>query len=592
MMLLNFSKDNLNAKMIRYLFTLVFISTTCVTTAQSTNFTLADTVRGFYGATRSWWDVSHYKLEVSFDIKNQSIQALNTIACKKITAGKVFQIDLQDPLIMDSILLLDAAGKVIKTYHNVLQPGTQQAQYRRVANGYFAELNETQLTGNTFFIKAYYHGKPRAAVTPPWDGGVIWKKDEQNNPWVSVACQGLGASVWYPCKDHQADEPDSADLLVTVDTSLTTIANGRMKGRKLNADGTATTHWAVTSPINNYNIIPYIGKYELISEVYDGEKGPLTMDYWVLTGNASKAREHFADAKKMMKAFEYWFGPYPFYEDGYKLVEAPHLGMEHQSAIAYGNQYKKGYLGKDLSGTGQGLKFDFIIVHESGHEWFGNNITTKDIADMWVHESFTNYSETLFIEYYFGKDAGTEYVAGTRKNIENDKPIIGMYNVNNEGSGDMYYKGGNMIHLIRQMMGNDEKFRMMLRKMNQEFYHTTVTGNDIENFMIRESGLNLRPVFDQYLRSTSIPVLFLSYDPNGQLAVYRFTDANPGFTIPVRLIDGKKSFVLNPTTNLKTISNSKLSKEAEIDMNYYINLKKTTGNIFKRKSLSGSHPIQ
>ncbi|HEX2683683.1 MAG TPA: M1 family metallopeptidase, partial [Ferruginibacter sp.] len=447
-------------------------------------FTHADTLRGTYGPSRDWWNVLKYDLHVKFNIKDSTISGWNEMQFKVLSdrapvdnqgvAAKLLQVDLQEPMILDSITASFKTSGI-----------TKKLKFTRDGNAYFinwtADYFPADRNGNRL-IKIYYHGKPRIARRPPWDGGLIWKKDKNNNPFVSVACQGLGASVWYPCKDHQADEPDSAEMHINIPDSLVCVGNGRFRGKVNNGDGTSTYDWAVVNPINSYNLVPYIGKYVHFGEVYQGEKGKLDMDYWVLDYELEKAKEHFKDAPRMMKAFEHWFGPYPFYEDGYKLVQAPHLGMEHQSATAYGNGFKKGYSGRDLSGSGWGLKWDFIIVHESGHEWFANNITSKDIADMWIHESFTNYSETLFTDYWYGKDAGNAYVQGTRKNIANDIPIIGAYNVNQEGSGDMYYKGGNMLHIIRQLVNDDEKFRQILRGLNKTFYHQTVTTRQVEDY--------------------------------------------------------------------------------------------------------------
>ncbi len=350
---------------------------------------------------------------------------------------------------------------------------------------------------------------------------------------MTVACQGLGASVWYPCKDHQSDEPDQgASLTVVVPDTLMAVANGRLVSRIKVQEKTAY-RWEVRDPINNYDLIPYIGKYESFGETYNGEDGKLSCTYWVLDYNLDKAKEQFKQVTSMLQCFEYWFGPYPFYEDGYQLVEAPHLGMEHQSAVAYGNKFMNGYLGRDLSGTGWGTKWDFIIVHESGHEWFGNNITTKDLADMWVHEGFTNYSETIYTQCQSGLEAGQEYVQGIRKNIANDKPIIGYYGVNKEGSPDMYYKGANLIHTIRTIMNNDSLFRKMLRDMNKTFYHQTVTTQQIEQFIGQRTSFDCKPIFDQYLRNTTIPTLQWK-KKEGQLLV-RFTNCIENFSMPVFL---------------------------------------------------------
>lgn len=546
---------------------LLFSSAFAQPLKQSNGFTHADTLRGTYGPSRDWWDVLKYNLHVKFNIGDSSISGYNAMQVKVLKKATIMQVDLQEPLMIDSILYS-------------IQPGTRgkisEQDIRKDGNAYFFPASYFSVPHTNFpvvEIFVYYHGKPRIAHRPPWDGGVIWKKDKLKRPWVSIACQGLGASVWYPCKDHQADEPDSAEMHITVPDTLMCVGNGRYRGRIENGDGTATYDWAVVNPINNYNIIPYIGKYVHFSDVYDGEKGKLTMDYWVLDYNLEKAKEQFKDAPRMMKAFEYWFGPYPFYEDGYKLVDAPHLGMEHQSAVAYGNGYQNGYMGRDLSHSGWGLKWDFIIVHESGHEWFANNITSKDIADMWIHESFTNYSETLFTDYWFGKEAGNAYVQGTRKNIANDIPIIGHYNVNQEGSGDMYYKGGNMIHMIRQVINDDEKFRQILRGLNKTFYHQTVTTKQIENYISKQSGINFNKLFDQYLRTTQIPVL--EYKINGHKLYYRYSNCVKGFNLPLKIIFKTEQWI-HPTDKWKSLN---LYPEGDnnftIDPNFYINTKKT-----------------
>ncbi|MGN6401887.1 MAG: M1 family metallopeptidase, partial [Flavisolibacter sp.] len=415
-------------------------------------------------------------------------------------------------------------------------------------------------------ITIAYHGNPKVAVHAPWDGGWIFTRDARGHQWMSVACQGLGASVWYPCKDHQSDEPDNgASLTINVPDSLVAVGNGRLKN-KVSSNGTISYTWAVTSPINNYNIIPYIGKYVSWSDTLMGEKGKLDLNYWVLDYELEKAKKQFEQVKLMLRAFEYWFGPYPFYEDGYKLVQAPHLGMEHQSAVAYGNRFENGYLGRDLSGTGWGLKWDYIIVHESGHEWFANNITTKDIADMWVHEGFTDYSETLFTEYYYGKQAADEYLQGLRKNIANDKPIIGPYGVNQEGSGDMYYKGANLIHTIRQIINDDEKFRQILRGLNKDFYHQTVTSKQVEDYISQKSGKDLSKVFDQYLRTPQIPVLKLKAD--GDKIKFQWSNCIDGFNMPVKLTNGQW---IHPTTSEQKIKlEGKDFSNVAVDKNFYI----------------------
>ena len=522
---------------------------------QKKEFTHADTLRGTITPERAWWDVTHYNLQVSFNFNKRSIAGYNIISYKIVSApANEMQVDLQAGLDIDSVI-----------YEN------KSLSFRRDGNAYFVAVPSAANKAKTQMIAVYYHGIPRPALHPPWDGGVIWSKDEKGNPWISVACQGLGASVWYPCKDHQSDEPDSASLSMIVPDTLTAIANGRLRNEMNNGDGTATYTWAVTNPINNYNITPYIGKYAHWHEDYDGEKGKLDCDFWVMEYNVDKAKVQFKQALQMLHCFEHWFGPYPFYEDGYKLIEAPHLGMEHQSAVAYGNGFANGYKGTDLSGTGWGLKWDFIIVHESGHEWFGNSITTKDVADMWVHEGFTNYSETIFTTCEYGKEAGNDYVIGTRKRIQNDKPIQGPYGVNQEGSGDMYYKGGNLVHTIRQIINNDSSFRMLLRGMNKTFYHQTVTGKQIEEYISKTSGIDFSKVFDQYVRTTQIPVL--EYKVKGNKLSYRWTNCVKGFNMPLKINFGGEKWI-SPTQKWKTLKIKKGNINTfSADRNFYINTK-------------------
>lgn len=549
-----------------------FILISCMAQPSSKNqvFTKQDSLRGSYGPERSWWDVQHYNIEVTPDYNNKSIRGKTTISYKVLPGQTTMymQIDLQQPLTIDSFFY---DGKFYIT--------DPSRPYYNEGNVWHLPLPRAAVN-SVHTVTITYYGKPREAQMPPWDGGWIFSKDSKGRPWMTVACQGLGASVWYPCKDHQSDEPDQgATLTVYAKDSLQVVGNGKLinskkinyssNGQQSNETITAYT-WQVKNPINNYNIIPYIGNYVSWSDTLQGEKGTLQLNYWVLDYEIEKAKKQFEQVKPMIRAFEYWFGPYPFYEDGYQLVQAPHLGMEHQSAVAYGNQFKNGYLGKDLSGSGWGLKWDFIIVHESGHEWFANNITTKDIADMWVHEGFTDYSETLFVEYYYGKEAANAYVQGLRANIENDRPIIGKYGVNNEGSGDMYYKGANLIHTIRQVINDDAKFRQILRGLNADFYHQTVTTGQIESYISKKSGKDFSKVFDQYLRTTKIPVLELKADKDK--IKFRWSNCVAGFNMPVKLTNGQ--WIYPTTTEQKIKSDSKNFSDVAVDSNFYITVKK------------------
>ena len=493
-------------------------------------YTHADTLRGSMNANRDWWNVIRYDVNVKPDFGNKSIKGSVTINFNVVKDGQKMQIDLQQPLIVDSII---SQKNVLSKTLDVIPEKSGHYKFVRENNIVLLNLNRKYKKGEKESITVYYHGKPREAINPPWDGGWIWRKDAMGRPWMSVACQGLGASVWYPCKDHQSDEPDNgASLTIVVPDTLMAVGNGRLINNT-RENGLATYTWEVKNPINNYLLVPSIGKYVNFTDTFMGEKGKLDLSYWVLDYNLTKAKEQFKQAKLMLRAFEYWFGPYPFYEDSYKLVEAPHLGMEHQSATAYGNQFKNGYLGRDLSGSGWGLKWDYIIVHESGHEWFANNITSKDIADMWIHEGITDYSETLFTEYYYGQEAGNDYNFGQRKDIQNTKPIIGDYGVNKEGSTDMYPKGANMMHTLRHSINNDTQFRQILRGLNKTFYHTTVTTQQIEGFISKQAGFNYQKFFDQYLRNTQIPELEFYINNTTSTVTCRWTDCVNGFDLPI-----------------------------------------------------------
>ena len=528
---------------------------------QKQKFTHQDTLRGSIGPEREWWDVLHYDVHVTPDYNAKSITGETTIQYKvvKDKYSDYLQIDLQQPLKIDTIYY---DGKLYINY--------PRKPYYNEGNVWHVPLPKAP-KNSIHSISIIYHGNPRIAKNPPWDGGWIFTKDAEGRPWMTVACQGLGASVWYPCKDHQSDEPDNgASLSITIDSSLVAVGNGRLKEKKSN-DGTATWTWEVKDPINNYNIIPYIGKYVTWHEDYNGEKGNLDCDYWVLDYDLEKAKKQFTQVDDMLKCFEYWMGPYPFYEDGYKLVETPHLGMEHQSAVAYGNKFMNGYLGRDLSGSGWGNNWDYIIVHESGHEWFANNITSNDIADMWIHEGITDYSETLFVQCKSGKEAADAYTQGLRRTIRNDKPIIGPYGVNREGSGDMYNKGNNIMHMVRQVINNDSVFRNILRGLNETFYHKTVDSKDVENYIIKKSGKDLSKLFDQYLRTTQVPAL--EYKIQGDKLSYHWANCISGFNMPVKLANSDQW--INPGIDWKEMPlTAAMKDDFKIDNNFYITVKK------------------
>ena len=519
--------------------------------SQEYEFTKQDTLRGSITPERAWWDLTYYHLDIAVDLDNKFIKGSNTIEYKVLEPNKKLQVDLQSPL------------KITKVEQN-----GKELTFSSEGSAHFINLIDKQRKGKINSVKVYYEGNPKEAVRAPWDGGLSWTRDSNGKHFAATSCQGIGASIWWPNKDHMYDEVDSMLISVNVPKGLMNISNGRLKKIEEFED-TNTYHWYVSNPINNYGVNINIGDYVEFSEVYEGEKGKLDMIYYVLRDNIERAKTQFKDAVKMMDAFEYWFGPYPFYEDSFKIVEVPYLGMEHQSSITYGNKYMKGYLGRDLSRTGWGLKFDYIIIHEAGHEWFANNITYKDIADMWIHESFTTYSENLFLDYHYGKEASSEYVIGTRAGISNSAPMIGPYGVNQRGS-DIYSKGANVLHTIRQIANSDEKWRRILRGLNKDFYHQTVETKQIENYISDKMGYDLSTFFDQYLRTTNIPVF--EYKLNNGLLEYKWTNVVDGFKMPVEVFVGDEKIRLNPTQETKSIDVK--SEKIRLDKNYYVNINK------------------
>ena len=515
--------------------------------------TKIDTLKGSNTEFRNFWDVKKYDIVLEPNFEAKSIKGSNKISLtiEKDVLNPVFQIDLQSPMKADKITAsFPIADKKVD------------------GDFIFISTKKKFKKGEKYTINIDYSGNPVIAKHAPWDGGWMFTKDKNGNPWMTAADEGIGASIWLPVKDIWSDEPDNGiTFKIITPKDLVGVGNGKLI-KEENLGDKKSWLWEVKSPINDYSIIPSIGKYVNFKDTFEGEKGKLDLDYWVLDYNLDKAKKQFEQVKPMMKAFEHWFGPYPFYEDSYKLVESPHLGMEHQSNVAYGNKYQNGYLGRDLSGTGIGLKWDYIIIHETGHEWFANNITAKDQADMWIHESFTTYSETLFVDYVFGKADGNKYLQGLRGNIQNDKPIIGTYGIRNEGSGDMYPKGANMIHTIRQVINNDEKFRQILRGLNKDFYHQTVTASQIQNYFSEKTGIDLSSIFNQYLRTTKIPTL--EFKQVGDILTFRWINTVPNLKLPIRLTEG---LLITPTEDWQTI-NLKSSDEIKVDPNYYIFTKK------------------
>jgi aminopeptidase N len=525
--------------------------------AQTSPITRQETLRGSVTPEREWWDLQHYDLSIQFFPETRTIKGSNVISFKTIKSDYVMQIDLQNPL------------EITKVTHK-----SAELKFKREGNAFFIYLEEELPKDIEDSITVYWEGRPVVSQNPPWSGGITWGRDDLGEHYITTTCQGIGASIWWPNKDHGADEPDKGmKINITVPENLVAVSNGRLKKVDANsAEKTRTYHWEVTNPINNYGVNANIGNYVNFSEKYQGEGGDLDINYWVLAHQKEAAMKQFKEVPRMLKAFEHWFGKYPFYEDGYKLVTVSYAGMEHQSSVTYGNWFRNGYRGRDVSFTNIGYKFDFIIVHESGHEWFGNNISMKDAADMWIHEGFTNYTENLFVEYYFGKKEAEDYVIGSRRNIRNDATIIGTYNSNREGSGDMYYKGGNLLHTIRNIINDDEKWRGILRGLNRDFWHQTVTTGQIEAYISKNAGIDLSKVFDQYLRTINIPVL--QYKTDGKTLSFKYDKVVKGFAMPVRVNVNGQEVKLTPTESIQTMNLAEDIKTFEVNRNFYINTEK------------------
>ncbi len=538
-----------------HLFVVSFVLVMSSSSLSAQKFSRQDSLRGGLTPQRVWWDLNHYDLKVAVDPEKRYIKGSNTITYTPLKKGQnELQLDLQAPM---TIVQASQSGSTLKV--------------RSEGSAHFIQLESPIVVGTPSQLTISFEGAPRVAQNAPWDGGWVWKKDQNGNPFIATANQGIGSSVWWPNKDHPADEVDSLAISINVPKDLTAVSNGRLTTVETTAT-TKTYHWKVVNPINNYGVNINIGDYVHFDEIYKGEKGALDMDYWVLRDDLAKAQKQFAQAPMMMAAFEHWFGPYPFYEDSFKLVQVPYLGMEHQSSVTYGNQFKNGYLGRDLSRSGWGLKFDFIIIHEAGHEWFANNITNNDVADMWIHEGFTAYSEGLYLDYHYGKQAAREYVLGTRAMVQNDRPVIGQYKVNHRGSGDMYYKGANILHMLRTIAQDDKVWRSILRGLNKDFYHQTVSSQRVEDYIAAALGLDLSPFFDQYLRTNKIPTLEYRLTKNG--IAHRFTNVIPNFTMPLDLRIDKKNYRITPTSQWQVTPLDQKPKKVSLPADYYVTLSK------------------
>ncbi|MFT4525571.1 MAG: aminopeptidase N [Bacteroidia bacterium] len=495
------------------------------------DFTRADTLRGSLSEIRSCFDVTFYHLDIKLDIENQSLSGSNEIRFTATSTFDSLQIDLFENMEVDSIAF---EGKAL--------------EYNREFTAVYVKMGRTIMKSEQAYFEVFYHGSPIIAKNAPWDGGFVWKKDFQGNPWVGVACEGDGASLWWPNKDHLSDEPDSMRISLTVPDSLMGVCNGDLISvDTLGAD--LKYNWLVMYPINSYNVTINVADYVHFDDVHINENGDsLRLDYYVLPDNLEKAKAQFKQVNETLKCFETAFGSYPFFKDGYALVETAYLGMEHQGAIAYGNKYEKGYRGRF---TGD-LDFDYIIIHETGHEWWGNSVSATDVADLWIHESFCTYSEAVFVECKYGYDKMLEYLIYQKEFINNNSPIQGPMHVNRHGNAtDMYYKGSWMIHTLRNVLGVDHIFKPLLKELALNFFHQTVNADDVINFINGKTDDDLTGFFEQYLTVKEVPVL--EYRVKRRKFFYRWR-AIEGFNMPVELYMGEiDRFRINPTSEWASI---------------------------------------
>ncbi|MGQ2984527.1 M1 family metallopeptidase [Flavobacterium sp.] len=522
--------------------------------ASAQNFTRRDSLQGGLRPERTNFDVQRYDLNITLDPEKKHIKGYNDITFKVVENTKKIQLDLFENMKVESIEL---KGKKL--------------EYKRDNDAVFITFPKELKKGSEETLRFNYSGNPTVARNAPWDGGFVFSKDGNGKPWVGVAVQGTGASLWFPVKDHQTDEPErGASVKVAVPNGLMNVSNGRFLGSTDLKNGYTRWDWEVKNPINNYTITLNVADYAHIHDNLDG----LDLDYYVLKANEEKARKHFEEVKPMMECFQAKFGKYPFWEDGYKLVETPYLGMEHQSAVAYGNKYKKGYLGGDMSGTGIGMLFDYITIHETGHEWFGNSITSKDIADMWIHEGFTTYTECVFVECQFGYEKAMKYITGSQMNVSNDKPVIGIFGVNREGSGDMYSKGALMLNTLRHVVNDDDKWWKMLLKYSETYKKKVIDTQTVVDFFNTETGMELTPFFNQYLRYKSPPILQLKLNA-GKLN-YRWQTDEANFKLPVGITANGKEVRLNATNDWQSVATEAADLKDVIlqKQKYYVKVQK------------------
>lgn len=515
-----------------------------------------DSIRGALRTERTCFDVTYYDLTVDIDPVKKRIVGKNDIYFTCLETAKTIQIDLFDQYQLVTIQLfapIDSTG-----INEIIS-----ASYKKVENALFISFSDSILEDKDYKLRISYYGEPNVAKKAPWDGGFVWDKDSLNRHFCGVACEGWGASSWWPCKDHLSDEPDSMKLTFTVPKGYDCISNGKLvkKDQIQELGGNYSVYeeftWKVSYPINTYNVTFYIGKFKKVEDWYVSGDDSLRTEFYALDYNYDKAEEQFKQVAPMLKVYEDLFGRYPFWNDGYKLVEAPYLGMEHQSAIAYGNQYKKGYMGHHP----KGMEFDYIIIHETGHEYWGNSVSMDDIADMWIHEGFCTYTEVLYAEKVYGYEASINYLRSQRR-FKNDKPIIGNYNINEEGSGDMYNKGSWMLHTVRNYLNNDSLWFATLKQFHFDFEVSNTNTQEVLKWFELRLGKDVSVLMKRYLYEASIPVL--EYEKKGFLWMksvkYRWKSEEVSFNLPIE-VNGKVIVPSNKWSKIRVRNHKKIRKQ-------------------------------
>jgi aminopeptidase N len=528
------------------LLAVVFIVATAVgQTAQQpagpTAPTHANILRGEYGRYRANNDLLFYHLDIRIDPAKKFVSGKNTIRFRMLSDDNRIQLDLYDNLNIDRVVQLLQGNQ-----NGIAATLSLPLKYERDSGAVFVDFPQTLKTGQTYQIEFYYSGTPK---TTGRFGGFTFGKDPASRDWIFTACEGEGASIWWPNKDQWKDEVESMRISVTVPNGLTDVSNGKFISQTDLGDGYTRWDWFVQYPINNYDVSVNIGHYEHWSE----HVGDVPLDFYALPEDLDKAKKQFAQAKGMIEAYTHYFGEYPFKKDGYKLIQAPYSGMEHQSAVTYGNHFANGYLERDWTGVGISPRFDFIIIHESGHEWFGNSITAADRSDMWIHEGWTTYLECLYVEFMYGKEDGLKYTNGYQAKVRNQQPIIAPRGVNATPPQDQYFKGALFLNTLRSVVNDDARWWALLKEFFQRFKYQTIMTEDIVAWFNQKTKMNLTPMFDQYLRHTALPKLELKFNDAAGTVSYRWKADEPAFAMPVRVGAKEHWQIIRPTVDWQTM---------------------------------------